>query len=137
VHAHRTAVNGTFFALAFLAALNPKLLALDLLLIENRRPRAMFAGILLGGIGTGVAIGLIDVLLIRADAVKGGQGKASAGVDLGLGLILLVIGGLLMTGVLGFGNNGRDRRSEQRSSGRSRPTVGCSAHCASPGLESQ
>jgi len=100
VHAHRTAVNGTFFALAFLAALNPKLLALDLLLIENRRPRAMFAGILVGGIGTGVAIGLIDVLLIRADAVKGGQGKASAGVDLGLGLILLVIGGLLMTGVL-------------------------------------
>ena len=100
MHAHRTAVNGTFFALAFLAALNPKLLALDLLLIENRRPRAMFACILAGGIGTGAAIGLIDVLLIQANAVKGGQGKASAGIDLGLGLILLVIGGLLMTGVL-------------------------------------
>jgi len=35
-------MNAEFFALAFLAALNPKLLALDLLLIENRRPRAMF-----------------------------------------------------------------------------------------------
>ena len=32
-------MNAEFFALAFLAALNPKLLALDLLLIENRRPR--------------------------------------------------------------------------------------------------
>jgi hypothetical protein len=35
-------VNAEFFALAFSAALNPKLLAIDLLLIENRRPRAMF-----------------------------------------------------------------------------------------------
>jgi len=31
------------------AALNPKLLALDLLLIENRRPRMMFLCVLLGG----------------------------------------------------------------------------------------
>lgn len=35
-------MNAEFFALAFFAALNPKLLALDLLLVENRRPRAMF-----------------------------------------------------------------------------------------------
>jgi hypothetical protein len=35
-------MNAEFFALAFTAALNPKLLAVDLLLIENRRPRAMF-----------------------------------------------------------------------------------------------
>ena len=39
-------MNAEFFALAFIAALNPKLLALDLLLIENRRPRAMFLYIL-------------------------------------------------------------------------------------------
>jgi len=32
-------VNAEFIALAFVAALNPKLLAVDLLLIENRRPR--------------------------------------------------------------------------------------------------
>jgi hypothetical protein len=88
-----------FFALAFIAALNPKLLALDLLLIENRRPRAMFASILAGGIATGVTIGLIDVLAVHADAVKS-QRNPSAGVDLALGVILLVIGGLLMTGVL-------------------------------------
>ncbi len=40
-------MNAEFFALAFTAALNPKLLALDLLLIENRRPRAMFLCVLL------------------------------------------------------------------------------------------
>jgi hypothetical protein len=42
-------MNAEFFALAFLSALNPKLLALDLLLMENRRPRAMFVCLLLGG----------------------------------------------------------------------------------------
>ena len=39
-------MNAEFFALAFFAALNPKLLAVDLLLIENRRPRAMFVWLL-------------------------------------------------------------------------------------------
>lgn len=92
-------MNAAFFALAFTAALNPKLLAMDLLLIENRRPRAMFLSILAGGIGVGVVIGLIDVLLVHADAVKS-QGKVSAGVDLALGLILLIIGVLLGTGLL-------------------------------------
>jgi hypothetical protein len=37
-------MNAEFFALAFFAALNPKLLAIDLLLMENRRPRAMILG---------------------------------------------------------------------------------------------
>jgi hypothetical protein len=47
-------MNAEFFALAFLAALNPKLLALDLLLIENRRPRAMFLWLLFGGLAVGL-----------------------------------------------------------------------------------
>jgi hypothetical protein len=92
-------VNAEFFALAFTAALNSKLLALDLLLIENRRPRAMFACILAGGLGIAIAIGLVDVLLVHADALKS-QGKISAGVDLAIGLLLLAIGGLLLTGLL-------------------------------------
>jgi hypothetical protein len=62
-------VTAEFFALAFTAALNPKLLAIDLLLIENRRPRAMFLCILAGGIATGVTIGLIDVLVVHADHI--------------------------------------------------------------------
>src|SRR5947208_16882608 len=63
-------MNAEFFALAFLAALNPKLLALDLLLIENRRPRAMFLCLLLGGMTVALTIGLLDVLVVRADAIK-------------------------------------------------------------------
>jgi hypothetical protein len=92
-------VNGEFFVLAFTAALNAKLLALDLLLIENRRPRAMFACILAGGLGVAIAIGLVDVLFVHADAVKS-QGKISAGVDLAIGLVLIAFGTLLLTGTL-------------------------------------
>ena len=71
-------MNATFFALAFTAALNPKLLGLDLLLIENRRPRATFLCLLLGGMTVALAIGLLDVLTVHADAIKS-QGKVSAG----------------------------------------------------------
>ena len=92
-------MNAEFFALAFAAALNPKLLAIDLLLIENRRPRAMFLCVLLGGMTVALTIGLLDVLTVHADALKA-QGKASAGVDLGLGLLLLAVGVLLATGRL-------------------------------------
>jgi hypothetical protein len=97
-------VNAEFFVLAFSAALNPKLLALDLLLIENRRPRAMFSCVLAGGIIVALTIGLLDVLTVHADALKA-QGKASAGVDLAIGLLLLAVGGLLATGRL----HGRQR----------------------------
>jgi len=92
-------MNAGFFALAFTAALNPKLLALDLLLIENRRPRAMFLCVLLGGMTVALTIGLLDVLTVHADAITS-QGKASAGVDLALGLLLLAVGALLATGRL-------------------------------------
>jgi hypothetical protein len=92
-------MNAEFFALAFIAALNPKLLALDLLLIENRRPRAMFLCLLLGGMTVALAIGLLDVLVFHADAIKA-QGTVSAGVDLALGLLLLAAGALLATGRL-------------------------------------
>jgi hypothetical protein len=51
-----------------------------------------------------LTIGLLDVLTIHADALKA-QGKASAGVDLALGLLLLAVGALLATGRL----HGRQR----------------------------
>jgi hypothetical protein len=92
-------MNAEFFALAFLAALNPKLLALDLLLIENRRPRMMFLCVLLGGMTVALTIGLLDVLVFRADAIKH-QASVSAGIDLALGLFLLTAGALLATGRL-------------------------------------
>ena len=92
-------MNAEFFALAFAAALNPKLLALDLLLIENRRPRAMFLSLLLGGLTVALTIGWLDVLVFHVDAIKT-QGKVSAGVDLALGLLLLAVGALLAAGRL-------------------------------------
>jgi len=92
-------MNAEFFALAFLSALNPKLLALDLLLIENRRPRAMFLCLLLGGMTVALTVGLLDVLIFHADAIKA-QGTVSAGVDLALGLLLLTAGALLASGRL-------------------------------------
>jgi Sap, sulfolipid-1-addressing protein len=92
-------MNAEFFALAFLSALNPKLLALDLLLIENRRPRLMFSCLLLGGLTVATVIGLLDVLVFHADAINS-QGQVSAGVDLALGVVLLAAAALLATGRL-------------------------------------
>ena len=92
-------MNAEFFVLAFTAALNPKLLAVDLLLIDNRRPRAMFLCVLLGGLTVGVTVGLLDVLVFKADAISS-QKTVSAGVDLAVGLLLLAIGALVATGRL-------------------------------------
>jgi Sap-like sulfolipid-1-addressing protein len=92
-------VNAQFFALAFIAALNPKLLAVDLLLAENRRPRAMFVCLLFGGMAVAITIGLLDVFVFHADAINS-QKTVSAGVDLAIGLLLLAAGGLMATGRL-------------------------------------
>jgi hypothetical protein len=92
-------MNAEFFALAFTAALNPKLLALDLLLIENRRARAMFLCVLLGGFTVGITVGLLDVLVFHLDAISS-QKTVSAGVDLALGLLLVAVGALVVTGRL-------------------------------------
>ena len=92
-------MNAAFFGLAFLAALNPKLLGVDLLLIENARPRLMFTGFLLGGIGMSLTVGLLDVFVLQADAVST-QGSVSAGLDLALGLPLVAVGVLVATGRL-------------------------------------
>ena len=92
-------MNAEFFALAFTAALNPKLLAIDLLLIENRRSRAMFLCVLLGGLTVGLTVGLLDVLVFHLGAINS-QKTVSAGVDLALGLLLLAVGALVATGRL-------------------------------------
>src|SRR6478735_316715 len=92
-------MSAEFFALAFVAALNPKLLAVDLLLIENRRPRAMLLSVLFGGLAVALTIGLLDVLVLHADAINS-QKTVSAGVDLALRLVLLAVGWLVATGHL-------------------------------------
>src|SRR5215475_15892725 len=88
-----------FFGLACLAALNPKLLVIDLILAANQRRRLMFMCFLLGGIGLGLTIGLLDVLVLHVDALKS-QNHVSGGLDLALGIPLLAIGALLAAGHL-------------------------------------
>jgi hypothetical protein len=129
-------MNAEFFALAFVAALNPKLLAVDLLLIENRRPRAMFLCVLLGGLTVGITIGLLDVLVFHVDALKA-QGTASAGVDLAVGLLLLAVGALVASGRL----HGRrkapvpagDGQPEKKEKKEKKRTAGRSGCWLSPG----
>ena len=85
--------------LACLAAWNPKLLAVDVILMGNRRPRLMFACFLVGGMGLALTVGLLDVFVLHADAIQT-QGSASAGLDLVVGVPLLAVGLLLATGHL-------------------------------------
>ena len=92
-------VNAEFFLLAIGSALNPKLLAIDLLLARNRRARAMFLCVLSGAFVVALTIGLIDVLVIQAKAIDA-QRSASAGVDLALGVLLLTTGSLIFAGRL-------------------------------------
>jgi Sap, sulfolipid-1-addressing protein len=84
-------MNADFFALAFLAAVNPKLLALDLLLIENRRPRAMFLYLLLGALLVGVTIGLLDVLVFHLDAITHQRSVVAVFVFVLISLLLIII----------------------------------------------
>ena len=123
-------MSAAFFGLAFLAALNPKLLAVDLLLIDNQRPRAMFLCLLAGGLGLAIGIGFLDVFVLHADAVKA-QGQASAGLDLALGVPLLAIGALLAAGRLhGLSARPRDPRP---APGLPMARAGLSGSCASRG----
>ena len=90
-------MDATFFALAFSTVLNPKLYALDLVLIANKRPRLMFTAFLIGGVGLNVTLGLLDVLVFRADAVSA-QSSVSAGLELAIGVLLLAAGVLVASG---------------------------------------
>jgi hypothetical protein len=75
----------------------------------------MFLCVLLGGMTVALTIGLLDVLTIHGDVIKS-QGKADAGVDLALGL-LLAVGGLLATGRL----HGRQRTPVPAGTGPDKP----------------
>lgn len=92
-------MTATFLGLALLAALNPKLLALDLIMAQNARPHLMFSGFLLGCLTVCVSIGLLDVFVLHEDAIKT-QSHASAALDLSLGVLLIVLGVLIATGHL-------------------------------------
>ena len=56
----------------------------------------MFACFLVGGMGLAITVGLLDVFVLHLDAIKT-QNHFSGGLDLGLGIPLLVVGALLAT----------------------------------------
>ncbi len=89
----------TFFALALLSALNPKLLGADLLLNEYSQPRLMFACFLLGGIGTALAIGPAG-RVHRPGRYHPDPGLRQRGPDLAVGVPLVAVGVLVATGRL-------------------------------------
>ena len=89
-------MNAAFFGLAGLAALNPKLLIIDLILATNQRSRLMFGCFLLGGMGLAITVGLLDVFVVHLDAIKA-QNHSSGALDLAVGIPLLAIGALLAT----------------------------------------
>jgi len=89
-------MNAAFFGLAGLAALNPKMVVIDLILVNNRRPRPMFICFLLGGMGLAITVGLLDVFVLHLEAVKT-QHQAGGALDLALGVPLLIVGVLLAT----------------------------------------
>ncbi len=73
------------------------LLGVDLLLMNSQRQLARLVCFLAGCMGLALTVGLLDVLVVRADAIST-QGSISAGLDLTLGVPLLVIGALVATG---------------------------------------
>jgi hypothetical protein len=127
-------MNAEFFALAFAAALSPKLLALDLLVIENQRPRAMFSCILIGALTVALTIGLVDVLAVQADAISS-QKKPSAGVDLALGVLLLAVGVLLATGRLPPARRRGQAQPESKDEGKEKKRSWAARALAGPRLE--
>jgi hypothetical protein len=78
----------------------------------------MFVCFMLGGIGLAVAIGLVDVFLLQADAIKT-QGSTSAGLDLALGIPLVAVGALLASGRL----HRRPRQPHARPAGKPPPRI--------------
>lgn len=61
----------------------------------------MFVCFLAGGLSMCLAVGLLDVFVLRADAIST-QASVSAGLDLALGVPMVAIGALLATGRLHY-----------------------------------
>jgi hypothetical protein len=92
-------VDATVVTLALLAAMNPKLLAFDLLMIENRRAQAMFAAFACGALGMAVTLGILQITVLKVTVI-GTQRTLDAGVSLAMGVVLLTLGVLILRGRL-------------------------------------
>lgn len=102
---------GGFYALALLAAVNPKYLVLDLLLLDNERPRMMYATLLGTALTISIGLGLADVYVLKLGSDLNTQKQVNAGLDIALGCVLLVLGVLA-------GRNRLHRRRREKKAGR-------------------
>ncbi len=78
--------------LAFLAALNPTLLAATTVMLLLPKPRNLMLGYLLGAMMTSVSLGLVIVFsLEESGAVEAAQNTFSPAADIALGAIFLIV----------------------------------------------
>jgi hypothetical protein len=99
---------GEVVGLAFLAALNPTLLAATTVMLLLPRPDRLMLGYWLGAMLTGVTLGLVIVLALPKNSsfAKTSQRTVSPAIDLAIAGILLIVVVVLATG--------RDKPLEER-----------------------
>src|SRR4051812_21133810 len=79
-------------ALAFTAAPNPTLLTVTMVMLFAAEPRRLMAGYLLGAYTVSIALGLVIVFALQdSKAVSSGQDTLGPGLDVVLGLLLLLV----------------------------------------------
>lgn len=87
---------GRAFLLAFLAALNPTLLAATTVMLLLNNPGRLMLGYLLGAMMTSVTLGIVIVFSLESsNAVNDTQNTVNPAVDIALGAIALVIARVL------------------------------------------
>jgi hypothetical protein len=102
------------FLLSLTAALNPILLAASTVMLLLPSPQKLMLGYLLGALMTSITLGLVIVFALQgSSAVSTTQNTISPGVDLALGVILLIAAFVLATG--------RDKRLAERRRARKGP----------------
>jgi Ca2+/Na+ antiporter len=85
--------------LAFLAALNPSLLAAVTVMLLLPSPKRLLFGYLLGAYMTSITLGLVIVFSFKnSSSVSTSKNTISPGIDIGLGVIALVIAYVLYSG---------------------------------------
>src|SRR3954451_23393651 len=93
-------MHGGFYGLGLLAAINPKYVVLDLLLLDNERPRAMYSALLATALTISIGLGLVDVYVLKLGSDLHKQRQVNAGLDVILGAVLVVLALLVARGRL-------------------------------------
>ena len=99
------------FAFALSAAFNPTLLAALMVMIYSARPGRLMLGYLLGAYTASITFGMVIVFALPdSSTVSTTRNTLSPAVDLGLGLLALLIALVLWTGPHERGTQRREKR---------------------------